>query len=116
MSRRIWAGVDVHFMETCQDCVQTIPCQFHELAIRGNWFAELEARLAAVLGPEAVDLVFDALVELEDGTPLAWTSMCCHHDLPIGTCVIPSCNDLPSFGSTHWETAQQSISAGISLN
>ena len=110
-------GTDVESMETCQDCrfeIETL-CQFHELAIRGDWFGELEVRVAQALGPDGLEQIFDALAELEQ-EELHWTAVCCRHDLPIGTCVIPHCNDLPSFGDHQWKIADRAIGAGISLN
>ncbi len=119
VSRPIWWPVDAYNMEHCTDCkltAPTIPCQFHELAIRGDWFGELEARLEAVLGPDMLDDVFEVLAAMETNPPATWALMCCRHDLPIGSCVIPTCADLPSFGETPWKLADQGISLGISLN
>ncbi len=106
-------------MERCSDCKLTTtdsPCTFHDMAIRGDWFADLEARLAGVLGPDMLDDVFEILAEMEIGAPTSWMVISCHHDLPIGLCVIPTCNDLPTFGGTKWEIADRAISTGISLN
>ncbi|MBT8201481.1 MAG: hypothetical protein KJO36_13285 [Acidimicrobiia bacterium] len=119
VSRSIRWVVDASVMESCTDCklmAPTIPCQFHELAMRGDWFGELEARLEAVLGPDMLDDVFDVLAGMQTDPPDTWTLMCCRHDLPIGSCVIPTCADLPSFGETPWKIADRAISLGISLN